>query len=274
MTILIEYLQYPFFVRALIVGLSLSLLLSWMSGYVVLRREVLFADSLSNIGFLGIALAILFNLPVTPTLILACLFAAFLITFIQRKKLFSQDSLLEIFAQLGLALAMIVIAMFPGYRVNIEQFLFGDILGISSSDVFMSLIFLVIAGLLIALNHKNFLRISLSDQLSHTIVKHKKLWHAVFIFLISLLIALAMKIIGVLLVAAFITIPSNTAKLFAKNLRQTFIISTILGVVCTFAGLYLSIIFNLPSGALIVACLGVCWILAIVKKQLHFNPKT
>lgn len=268
MTTLIEYLNYPFFLRALVVGLSLSLLLSWMSGYIVLRREVLFADSLSNIGFLGIALAILFNLPITPTLIVACLFAAFLITYIQRKKLFASDSLLEIFAQLGLSLAIIVIALFPGYRVNIEQFLFGDILGINQTDVIISLSLLAVTGILIFLYHKTFLKISLSDQLSHSIVKNKKFWHSLLIFLLALLVALAMKIIGVLLVAAFITIPSNAAKLFANSLKQTFILSTLVGLISTIFGLFLSVSLNLPSGALIVACLGGFWVISIFYHKL------
>ncbi len=268
MTTLIEYLQYPFFFRALIVGSIISLLLSWVSGYVVLRREVIFADSLSNIGFLGIALAILFNLPITPTLILICIFAAFLISYIQRKKLFSSDSLLEIFAQLGLATAIIIIALFPGYRINIEQFLFGDILGISNYDVAMSIALLILSGLVIIFCHKNFLRISLSDQLSHSIVKNKKIWHGLFILLIALLIAMAMKIIGVLLVAAFITIPSNVAKLVARSLGQTFVLSTILGFLSTLIGLYLSIVFNLPSGALIVTVMGGFWIISIFCSRL------
>lgn len=263
MTTFIEYLQYPFFFRALIAGGIMSLLLSWMSGYVVLRQQVLFTHALSNIGFLGIALAILFQVPITPMLIGSCLLAAYLIHFMQRKKLFDNDSLLGIFAQLGLALGIIVIAFFPGYRVNIEQFLFGDILGVNSFDFNISIILLICVGIGLIFWHNTFLKISLSDTLSHTLVQNKNRYHALLIFLLSIMIALAMKIIGVLLVAAFTTIPSNTAKLVTKNLRQTFILSSFLGLAATLVGLYLSIATDIPSGPLIVSTLGVFWVLAI-----------
>lgn len=242
----------------------MSLLLSWMSSYVVLRQEVLFTHALSNIGFLGIALAILFKLPITPMLIGACLIAAILIRFIQNKKIFSNDSLLGMFSQIGLALGVIVIALFPGYRVNIEQYLFGDILGVTNFDMQLSLGLLIAVGLTMIAFHKNFLRISLSDTLSHSIVSKKSFYHGIFIFTLAILIAMAMKIIGVLLVAAFTTIPSNCGKLFAKNLKQTFIISTLIGLVSTFLGFYISILLNLPSGPLVVCVLGVFWIVSIV----------
>ncbi|MBI4234964.1 metal ABC transporter permease [Candidatus Peregrinibacteria bacterium] len=264
MTTFIEYLQYPFFLRALIVGGFLSLILSWMSGYTVLRQEVLFTDALSNIGFLGIALAILFNLPITLMLIVVCLIAAYLIHVVQRGKLFQNDSLLEIFSRVGLALGIIVVGLFPGYRINIEQFLFGDILGISSFDFWLTIVLLFGIGLVVLFSHRTFLKISLSDTLSHSLVKYKKFWHGLLIFLLAIMIALSMKIIGVLLVAAFTTIPSNTAKIFAKNISQTFILSSLLGIVATFAGLYLSVLFNLPSGALIVVVLGGFWVVGIL----------
>ena len=252
-------------------GGIMSQLLSWMGGYIVLRQEVLFTDALSNIGFLGIALAILFNLPITPMLIGICILAAFLIRFLQSKKIFSNDSLLETFARIGLALGVIVIALFPGYRVNIEQFLFGDILGISQFDTNLAVGIFIIFGTMILLFHKRFLQISLSDTLSHTLVKHKTFYHALLIFAIATLIAMAIKIIGALLVGAFIAIPPNTVKLLAKNIKQTFILSSILGLLATLVGLYLSTLFNLPTGPLVVTTLGAFWLLSIIINLTNFK---
>ncbi len=267
MTMFIEYLQYPFFVRALIVGGVIGLILSWMSGYVVMRREVVLTHALSHIGLFGIALAILMSYPVTLTLLAACLAGAFLISRLQSRKLFNNDSLLEIFAQLSLALAIVIIAFFPGYRINIEQFLFGDILGISRMDVWVSLALLVVVGVMILLFHRTFLRISLSDLLSHALVRRKKLWNGILMILLALMIALAIRIVGVLLVAAFVTIPSNTAKILAKSIRGSFILSACLGVLATFAGLWTSVIFDLPTGATIVLVMGLFWLAAVVVRR-------
>lgn len=271
MTTIIEYLQYPFFIRSLIVGSLLALILSWISGYVVLRQEVIFVSALSNIGFLGIALAVLFDLPITVMLLVSCLSAAGLIQYIQSQKLFNNDSLLEIFCQLGLAFGIIVVSLFPGYRINIEQFLFGDVLGISKFDFWLSLVLLLLIGTILLLFHNTFLKISLSPSLSQTQIKNKHLWHGLFIFILAILIALAMKIIGVLLVAAFITIPSNTAKLIAKNLTQTFILSPIIGIFSLITGLSLSLLLNLPSGPLIVASAGILWVLAMLYHRVLRN---
>ncbi len=271
MTMFTDFLQFPFFVRALTVGGMIGLLLSWMSGYVVLRREVLFTHALSNIGFFGIAVAILFQWPITLMLLLACFLGAYFISMLQRRRLFHNDSLLGIFSQVGLALAIMVIAFFPGYRVNIEQFLFGDILGISRMDVRISVVLFVVVGIVLVLFHRKFLMISLSEELSHSLLKRKKILNALFIGLLALVIAMAMKIIGVLLVAAFTTIPSNTAKLFARNLFQTFVFSALIGVVATFGGLYLSAMADLPSGAMIVVVLGAIWILALLVKRILQN---
>lgn len=245
----------------------MALTLSWVSGYIVLRREVLFTHAISNAGFLGIALAILFRLPITPVLILVCLLAAFLIRFLQSKELFSSDSLLSIFAEIALALGIITIALFPGYRINLEQFLFGDVLGISQLDVIIAIILFLGSAAIIITCHKNFLKISLSESLSHILLKNKTLIHALLIFLLAILIAIAIKIIGVLLVAAFTTIPSNAAKLFSSNLFQTFIFSSGLGLLATTLGLFLSLFTNLPAGPLIVTVLGLFWLLSLAFRR-------
>lgn len=263
----IEYLQYPFFVRALFVGGVIGLILSWMSGYVVMRREVVLTHALSHIGLFGIALAILMSYPITLSLLVACLVGAYLINRLQSRRLFNNDSLLEIFAQLSLALAIVIISIFPGYRINLEQFLFGDILGISRMDVWVSFWLLAVAGGIIAGFHRTFLRISLSDLLSHALVKRKKFWNGVLVVLLAMMIALAIRIVGVLLVAAFVTIPSNTAKLLAKSVKRTFILSAFLGLFATFAGLWTSVLFDLPTGATIVLVMGVVWLLAMAVRR-------
>ena len=137
--------------------MSCLILLSWFSSYIVLRKEVLFTHALSNTGFLGIALAILFNLPISPMLILVCICAAIFIRFLQERGLFSNDSLLAIVSQLGLAIAIIVIYLFPGYRVNVEQYLFGDVLAVTNSDLYVSIGLFFFVFLMVYFCHKNFL---------------------------------------------------------------------------------------------------------------------
>ena len=259
-----EILKYPFFVRALVSGLLIGILLSTFSTYVVLRREVLLTHSLSNIAFLGVAIAVLFDWPVTFPLLGMTVFGAFLINYVQQKRLFNSDSLLAIFSQMGLALSIIVISFFPGYRTNLEQFLFGDILAVTRMDLYTSILLFVLIGGLLTCAHKKFLRISLSETLSQSLVRNKRFWHGVFLLAVALTIGMAMKVVGILLVAAFTTIPANIAKIVARNMRETFLWSVFFGVFSTVAGLFISTVWDVPSGPMIVMVLVAFWFVGVV----------
>ena len=262
------YFEYDFFVRAILVGTMASLVLSWLSGYIVLRREVLFTHSISHAGFLGIALALVWEWSTNWSLILASLIAVFIVDYLKQKYWFDSDSILAMIAQITLAVAIIVISSISGYQINIEQFLFGDILGINKNDIWITIGLLLGVAILVITKHTTFLKISLSSVLSHTTVKHKKLWHSILMVMIAGSIALAMKIIGVLLVASFTTLPANIAKLIAPNLQMTFVISTVLGVFATVVGLMVSTVYDTPSGPMIVIVLAIVLGITVIAKSV------
>lgn len=264
MSIFIDLFQYPFFVRAVIAGLMLSFLLSWLSVFVVMRKEVLFVHSLANISLFGVALAVYFSLTISTTALFFTVLASFLIIQIQKKNLFTNDSLLALFSQISMALAVILIALFPGYKVELEQFLFGDILALSQNDIYLTIVLFVFVVITLILFQKKFLMISISDQLSHSLLKRKGVWHFLLVMLLAILVALSIKVIGVLLVAAFITLPSNSAKLLAKSIKSTFVISIFFGVISTCFGLILSVAFNIPSGPTIVVVLAFIWLFSLM----------
>lgn len=249
---LLDLWNYAFFYRAVFVGVLIAFLLSWLGSYVVLRREVIFADAISNIAFFGVALAFFFESSVSLFILLACMLAALVVHYLQSKRLLHNDSLLEILAQTGLALAVVTISLLEGYRVDLSQFLFGDLLGLSNIDLWVTGALFLVLVIIMFYGHRNFIRISLSDLLSQSVLKFKERWNLFFVILLALSIGLSIKIIGVLLVAAFTTIPANIAKLFASTLKGTFVIAVIVGVVATFLGIHFSALLNLPSGPTIV----------------------
>jgi len=252
---LIDFWAFPFFYRAILVGSLMSLMLSWLGGYVVLRREVVLAHAMPNVAFLGVVLAFMFGYSITFAIVLFTVIAALLIDYLRRKNLIHSDSLLEIFAQFGLASAVIVLSFVKGYQIDLTQFLFGDILAISHTDLYFTFAIFVLVSLSLYKWHHVFLKLSLSESFSHVSLKNSRLWHTFLILLVAVSIGLAMKIVGILLVAAFTTVPANIAKLFAKSIKQTFVFAAIIGLITTFVGLHVSALWDVPSGASIVVLL-------------------
>lgn len=249
---LVEFWSFPFFYRALIAGLLMSLILSWLGAYVVLRREVVLAHALPNVAFLGVVLAFMFDYPITIAIIASTIVASLAIDYLRKKNLIHSDSLLEIFAQFGLAASVILLSFVKGYQVDLTQFLFGDILAVSEFDLYVTAVMFLIVTVSLRFWHPTFLKLSLSESFSHLSVKNRRFWHTFLLLMIAICIGLAMKVVGILLVAAFTTIPANAAKLFSKSLRQTFRLSVLIAFFATFVGLHVSTVWDVPSGASIV----------------------
>lgn len=268
---LIDLWSYAFFYKAVFVGVLISFLLSWLGAYVVLRREVIFADAISNIAFFGVALAFFFDSSISIFILASCFVAGLIVHYLQSKHILQSDSLLEILAQTGLALAVVIISLLTGYKADLSQFLFGDLLGLSTNDLWITVVLFVALSLVLFLGHRNFVRVSLSNYLSQSVIKNKEFWNLFFVILLAISIGLAIKIVGVLLVAAFTTIPANIAKLLVNTLKRTFVLSVILGVVLTFLGIHLSALLNVPSGATIVLVMVVALIMALAKRSLKFD---
>lgn len=266
---IIELLSYPFFVRSLVSGVVLGMLLSWLSVYIVIRKEVFFTHAVSHMAFLGIALALIFNFSTSLGLLFTTLISALVIYFLKKKKLFSGDSIFEILAQTGLTGSVILIAIFSVQSVSLEKFLFGDILAITDFDMVSSVLMLFVFGFILLKYHKSFLELSLSDMLSHTSVKNKGFLDLLLMLIFAFTISISMKILGILLVSAFITIPANVARVFATSLKRSFFYSVGTGLFGSVFGLFFSAVFDVPSGASIVMFLILFWLFALLVAQFR-----
>ncbi len=266
MSLILDALQFGFFQRALMVGFLLAIIYALLGNFVVLREEAIIGHTMANIVFMGIALGLLLSWDSFWIMILAALAGVLFIDYLQRSSRFSRDSILALTSQISIAAGIIILSQVEGYQ-NVEGFLFGNILAVSSSDLWMSLALFLINIVGLFLFRKQLTQLVINKELAISAGTNVERVNFIFMLLLALTVAAGIKIIGVILLAAFLVIPANIAKNIASSFKQMVLLSVIVSVIGVFAGLFLSYYFDTPSGAMIVLVLGVMLIVTNVFKR-------
>lgn len=241
-----------FFTRALLAGIGVALVAGPFGCFMVWRRQAYFGDTLAHSALLGVALGFLFQVHTIASVFAVAVLVSLLLVYLQRQKILSSDSLLGMLSHTSLALGLVVLALMPGNRINLLGVLFGDILAVSTSDLLM--IYLGGAVLLAALMiiWKPLFASTIDVDLARAEGMDVDRANLVFMVLMALVIAVAMKLVGVLLITALLVIPAVTSRRFAAGAAHMVMLSAICGMVSVVAGLYGSLVFDLPSGPSIV----------------------
>ncbi len=263
---ILEMFQFDFFIRALIVGSILSVIFSILWNYIIMRKESNIVHTISNFWLLWIAIWLYFSFDLNISIIITTLIWTFLLIFIKKNWFFWNDSINEIIAQFWLIISIIIVSQLSWYRSNILNFLFGDILTITQNDLIYSLIIGLIVILFYIFLHKKFFEISFSPELAISKWTNIKLINTIFMLILSLSIAISIKIIWVLLVSAFLILPANISKSISKNFRQLIIVSVIIWLIWLYVWLISSYIFDIPSGVWIVFILCIMFMITFIKK--------
>jgi zinc transport system permease protein len=262
-----------FFTRALIAGVGLALTTGPLGCFIVWRRMAYFGDTMAHSALLGVALAFFFNVNMMVGVFFVALLISLLLLFLQRRDSLSTDSLLGILSHSTLALGLVMVAFMTWMRVDLLGFLFGDILAVSKTDI----AFIYGGGLLVLIVMAWLWRPLLAATVNEDVAKaeglHPELSRIVFMLLMALVIAIAMKIVGILLITALLIIPAATARRLSSTPEQMAVFASLLGAVAVIAGLYGSLHFDTPSGPSIVVAALAVFILSLL--PLHrFMPST
>ncbi|WP_306048294.1 metal ABC transporter permease [Oceaniradius stylonematis] len=246
-----------FFMRALIAGIGVALVAGPLGCFIVWRRLAYFGDTLSHAALLGVALAFLFEVNIIAAVfaVSACVSIALLL--LQRGATLSADALLGLLAHASLALGMVVLAFLTWVRFDLMGLLFGDILAVSKSD--LATIWLggaVVLGILAAIWRPLFAA-TVNSELAEAEGMNPARANIIFMLLMAAVIAIAMKIVGVLLITAMLIIPAATARRFAAGPEQMAVLAALIGAASVVAGLFGSLEWDTPSGpSIVVASLG------------------
>ncbi|MCC5666940.1 metal ABC transporter permease [Nostoc sp. CHAB 5784] len=249
---LVSLLTFPFMQRAIVGAVLMGILGGMLGSFVTLRQLSFFSHAVGHAALVGVALGVL--LQINPTWMLlpfTLVFGVIVLYFIDKTDLGS-DSVLSIVLSGALAIGVILTSLIKGYRGNLMAVLFGDILAIDTTDLILTLLVLVGGSIFLLSTLQQQILLTLNPDVAQVQGIPVQLYRYVFVVLLSLAVAVAIKAVGVLLVNAFLVIPASTAKLMSHHFSRFLIMSVIVGSISSIAGIIVSGIFNFASGPSIV----------------------
>jgi len=251
-----------FLLRALLAGLAVVLIAGPLGVFIIWRRMAYFGDTLSHSAILGVALGFLLSINVNIGILISTVLVAVLLILAQRQKQLGSDTLLGIMAHSALSLGLVLISFVEGVRVDIDSWLFGDILTVSWNDLGLIAIGASVVLVVLALIWKPLLSLTVHEELARVEGVNVPLISTVYTLLIAILVAISMKIIGALLITSLLIIPAATARRFSHSPEAMAVFSVILGALAVVLGLGASYFWDTPAGPSIVVSASVLFLLS------------
>ncbi|TAF51358.1 MAG: metal ABC transporter permease [Oscillatoriales cyanobacterium] len=251
-TRVLELFQLPFMQRALMGGVLTGLMGGLLGSFVILRQLSFFSDALGHSALLGISLGFLLGFdPTWGLLPFAVLFALCVTYFLEHTHLWT-DALLNVIYSSSLAIGVILLSFREGYRGGITNLLFGDILAVQGTDLVFSALLLLTCVAFIGLTLRSQILLTLNEPMAIARGVSASVQRTTFIVLLSLVVGISIKAIGVLLISAFVVIPACAARLLSRRFTHYIGLSAGLGAFSAVVGMLVSALFDLPSGPSIV----------------------
>jgi len=241
-----------FLVRALIGGAGVAAVAGPLGAFVVWRRMAFFGSTLSHSSLLGVALGFLLGVNLNAGIFAVCAVIALSLVAMQRRARLSDDTLLGILAHATLALGLIALAFMETQRVDLMSYLFGDVLATSTGDIAMIYVGGAVVIAAMAWLWRPLLSATVHEELASVEGVPVTAVNLGFMLLLAVVVALAMKVVGVLLVTSLIIIPAATARRLSRSPEQMAALAGVLGCAAVAGGLWASVAFDTPSGPSIV----------------------
>ena len=254
-----------FFVRALIAGVGVAIVTGPLGCFVIWRRLSYFGDTLSHSALLGVTLAYSFELNIALSVFFISSIVALILLKLQKRTNLPGDALLGLLAHSSLAVGLVVIGFLTFIRFDIMGLLFGDILAVTIKDI----ILIWVGGFLILLTLKLIWKPLFASTVNYELAEAEGLnperAKAIFTILMAAIIAVSIKMVGLLLITGMLIIPAALARNMSDNPKQMILFSIIGGILSVIIGLFSSLEFNTPSGPSIIAAALLLFILSLFK---------
>jgi len=257
-----------FILRALIAGILMVMISGPLGCVVVWRRMAYFGDTLAHSALLGTAMAIMVDInPLLGVLIIGLLISVLLVVF-QRKPDISSDTLLGIMAHGALATGLVLMALMQnqGMRIDLMAYLFGDILAVSWNDLIWMCGGVILVLFALKVLWGSLLSIAVHEELARSEGVAVERVRLLFMLLVAIVVAIAMKVIGILLITALLIIPAATARRFSSSPESMAVFSIILGAIAVVLGLIASMQWDSPVGPSIVVVTAVSFFMSRLKR--------
>src|SRR5581483_5754447 len=272
-----EPLQYEFFIRGLIAATVVGALCGLIGVYIVLRRMSYIGHGLSHAVFGGAVVSYVMNWNFYLGAGLWGFLSALVINFVTRKKKIGADAAIGVVTTASFAVGVAIISQYRRFTKNFEAALFGNILGVTSADLWMIGIVAFFSLLLIFVFYRQFLFTTFDAEVAKIYGVPADWVEALFSLILAAIIIVSMQVMGVTMIAAAIVIPAVTARLITDSFNKMVFISVVIGVLCGAIGMYLSFYFNASSGATIVLVAAAIFMLGyayhLLKGRIPFKKE-
>jgi len=249
---MIEALSFAFVQHALIAGILVSFAAGIIGSLVVVNRMVFLAGGMAHASYGGIGLAVYFGLPIFLGASLFAVAAALLIAYLTLHDRHRIDTFIGLIWAVGMAIGIILIDLTPGYNVDLMSYLFGSILAVSRGDLwFMGGLLVVILGV-VTFWYRDILAVSYDSEYASLRGVNVGFFYSLILVLSALTVVIAIKVVGLILVIAMLTIPVYIAERLSRSLWGMMMLSGIIATLFTLGGLWLSYSYDLTSGASII----------------------
>ncbi len=275
---LLEALQFGFMRNALVAGALVSIACGVIGTFVVVKRMVFVSGGIAHAAYGGIGLGYfldgrtinvcerVLNVRVNPVLgaIVFSLAAALGMGTVQRKTRQRADTLIGVMWAIGMALGIVFVDLTESYKVDLMSYLFGSILAVPRSDLLIMLALDGVVITLVALFYKELLAVSFDETFATVENVPVDAIYIILLCMIALTVVMMMRVVGLIMVIALLTMPAAISAQFVKDIGKMMVLASVLGVIFTTTGLWLSYFLNLTSGATIILVSGAVYLLSLV----------
>jgi len=265
---MIEAFQSEFMRNALFAGLLASIVCGIIGTLVVVNRIVFISGGIAHAAYGGIGMAIYFKLPPLAGAAGFSLAVAMIMAAVTLKNKQRADTVIGVLWAVGMALGIILIDLTSGYNVDLMSYLFGSILAVPKSDILIMAVMDVGVTLIVLCFYNSFLAMSFDEEFARAMGIRVSMLYYVLLAMIALSVIMLIRVVGLILVIALLTIPPFIAEKFCRSLKTMMVVSILLNSVFTLIGLWVSYVFNLTSGAAIIMIAAVFFFASVIFEHL------
>lgn len=270
-TLFFEALQYSFMLKALLAGILIAISSAFLGIYIVLRKHSMIGDGLAHVSFATVAIGLFLNQSPILISIPLVILSSFAILKLSESNNLNGDAAIGLISSFFVALGVIISSISSGFNVDLFSYLFGSILVISDLELIFSVILSLIVVIVILLFYNDLFAISYDEDFAKTMGINVKGMNYLVAVLTSITVVLGIRVVGTMLISSMIIFPTITALQISNSFKSTIFISVILAITSVIFGVFMSFIYDFPTGATIVMINSIYFVIFLAIKKLRLE---
>ncbi len=265
---MLEVLSYSFIQNALLAGIIVGIITAIIGTLVVVNKMVFLSGGIAHSAYGGVGLAIYLGLPMLLTTSIFCVAITIIIALASYKNRENLDIIIGLTWAVGMSFGIILADLTPGYQADLMSYLFGSLLAVSDEDIYYMVGLLVTIFMIIVIFYRDILAVSYDNEYANLRGVKTKFFYTLILILSSLAIVISIKVVGLILVIALLTIPIYIASFYCNNLVSMMVVSALLSITFTIIGLIISYEFDVSSGPSIIMASSLSALIIYVFKNI------